>query len=362
MAAVNDVPTFDAKKAEAFAGRVMAETTGVLTTAMSRVGDELGLWKDLRTRGPATSADLSKRLGFSERHVREWLSAMAAAGYLEYCRDTKTFCLPPEHGAVLAEEGGPAFFGGAHEILFNQLTALDRIIETFKTGGGVPQGAYPDGTYDGMERFSASWYENLLLPVWIPSVPGLQQKLERGITVADVGCGRGRALIKLAERFPKSLFTGFDVYGPNIQKARENAERAGVASRVTFEQRDVSESLPGAFDLILTVDVVHDAVDPQGLLTSIRRALGRDGVYLCLDMNCSHELTENLHPLGAFMYSISVLYCMSTSLAHGGAALGTCGVPPKKLEEMASAAGFKRFRKVPIENPFNNLYELNAGS
>jgi hypothetical protein len=49
---------------------------------------------------------------------------------------------------------------------------------------------------------------------------------------------------------------------------------------------------------------------------------------------------------------------MSTSLAHGGAGLGTCGLHEPKLRELGTTASFGRIRRVPPENPFNNLYEL----
>jgi 2-polyprenyl-3-methyl-5-hydroxy-6-metoxy-1,4-benzoquinol methylase len=56
--------------------------------------------------------------------------------------------------------------------------------------------------------------------------------------------------------------------------------RQSVEERVTFQQTDVSKGLPAQFDLITTFDVVHDAVDPLGLLRAIRRALRPDGVYV----------------------------------------------------------------------------------
>jgi hypothetical protein len=72
------------------------------------------------------------------------------------------------------------------------------ILGAFRHGGGIPYSAFLDSMYEGIDRFTAGWFENLLLPVWIPAIPGLPEKLERGIRVADVGCGRGRALVKLA--------------------------------------------------------------------------------------------------------------------------------------------------------------------
>jgi hypothetical protein len=110
--------------------------------------------------------------------------------------------------------------------------------------------------------------------------------------------------------------------------------------------------------VITTFDVVHDAVDPRGLLWAIRRALTPDGIYVCVEMNCSEKLEENAGPVGALFHGISILYCMTTSLAHGGAGLGTLGLPETKLRELATEAGFGLVRHVPLANPFNTLYEI----
>jgi 2-polyprenyl-3-methyl-5-hydroxy-6-metoxy-1,4-benzoquinol methylase len=281
---------------------------------------------------------------------------MTTAGYITH--SDGTFTLPAEHVPALAQEKGPVFFGGCLDMMTGLLQVIDPLTEAFRTGGGVAQDAYPQNTYDGMDRFTASWHENHLLQEWIPAVPELVGALERGIDVADVGCGRGRAVAKIAEAFPNSRVSGFDIFEPNIEAGKEIAADAGVADRVNLEVRDVSKGLPGTYDLITTFDVIHDAADPRGLLRVIREALKPDGTYLCLDINCSDKLDENVGPLGALFHGFSVLYCMTTSLAQGGEALGTVGLHEHKLAELAKEAGFSSCRKLPLENPFNNLYEL----
>jgi len=143
-----------------------------------------------------------------------------------------------------------------------------------------------------------------------------------------------------------------------VQEATARAKEAGVQNRVTFKQADVSKGLSGQFHLITTFDVVHDAIDPLGLLRAIHSALRPDGVYVCLDVNCSDKLEDNAGPLGAMFHGVSVMYCMTTSLAWGGAGLGTVGFHQKKVQELCSEAGFREVRRVPLENPFNNLYEI----
>ena len=151
---------------------------------------------------------------------------------------------------------------------------------------------------------------------------------------------------------------GYDNFAPSIAQATANAQAAGVADRVRFEHRDVSEGLPEQYDVITTFDVVHDAVNPRGLLRAIRNGLRPGGRYVCLEINSSDKLEENIGLLGAFFYSCSVLYCMTTSLAHHGEGLGTVGLPEPKMRELCAEVGFSNVWRVPMENPFNILYEI----
>jgi SAM-dependent methyltransferase len=352
--------SIDERKMEQFVHRVLGDTSALTTAVLGALGDRLGLFKDLHAHGPASSAGLARRAGVQERYAREWLRAMASASYLTYDPTTDQFTLPPEHAPVLAQETGPVFFGGVWEMLMGMLRPIDKLAQTFKEGGGVSQAEYPDATYHGMDRFTAGWFENLLVQQWLPAVPAVQAALDRGIDVADVGCGRGRAVIKFAQAFPRSRIVGYDIYQPNIDRALANAEAAGVAARVKFERLDASTSIPGRYDLLTTFDVIHDAVDPRGLLRAIRQALRPGGTYLCLDVNCADKPEENAGPLASLFYGFSMVYCMTTSLANGGEGLGTCGLPESKLRELALAAGFGSVRKLPLDNPFNNLYEVKA--
>jgi SAM-dependent methyltransferase len=348
----------DQQKVEQFVHRVLGDTSATTTMVLAGIGDRLGLFKNLDAYGPASSHEFAQRTGIQERYGREWLSAMTSAGYLTYEPATGQFALPAEHAPALVQETGPVFFGGLWDMLLGMLQPVDKLMQCFKNGSGVAQSDYPDATYHGMDRFTAGWFENLLLQQWIPAVPAVQAGLERGIDVADVGCGRGRAVIKLAQTYPRSRIVGYDIYQPNVDRAVANAQAGGLAQRVRFERLDASREIPGQYDLITTFDVVHDAVDPRGLLRKIRQALRPEGTYLCLDVNCADRLEQNAGPLGALFYGFSILYCMTTSLANGGEGLGSCGLPEPKLRELALEAGFRGVRRLPLENPFNNLYEV----
>lgn len=344
-------------KLDAFAQKVIGDVAGALATIMCSLGDRLGLFKDLATRGPATGAELAVCSGLSERYVREWLSQMAAAGYLEYDPASSHFSLPPEHASLLAEEGGPMFLGGLYHFLPALVVPLERVMQAFREGGGVPQSAYDERFWAGLERFTGVGFENFLLQQWLPALPEVQRKLERGALVADVGCGWGRALIKLAQAYPNSRYVGYDVYEPTIATATAKAQSAGVADRVSFRHLDASKGLPESYDLITTFDVVHDSADPRGLLRAIRQALRSDGTYLIQEINSQDRLEQNIGSLGAMKLGVSVLYCMTTSLANGGEGLGTIGLPESRLREFCLEAGFRSVKRI-WENPFRVVYEV----
>jgi SAM-dependent methyltransferase len=352
-----DTGAIDAARQEEFVGKVVEQISGTMTTLLGAVGDRLGLFKNLAEEGPATSAELASRTNLNERYLREWLGGMASAGYLNYDGTKKRFTLPAEHAAVLAQENGPFFVGGMYQMFPAFTGVFDQVLTAFRSGGGVSQSQYNEMMWDGLERFTCTWFENLLLQQWVPAMPDVKAHLERGCDLADVGCGRGHALIKLARAFPRSSYVGYDNFGPTVARATANALEAGVSDRVRFEERDVSKGLPAKFDVITTFDVVHDTVDPLQLLQSIHRALRPGGIYVCLDINCSDKLEENANPLGAMFHGVSVFYCMTTSLANNGAGLGTLGFHEAKVRELCEQAGFSSIRRVPLENPFNNLYE-----
>jgi SAM-dependent methyltransferase len=204
-----------------------------------------------------------------------------------------------------------------------------------------------------MERLGAPMYANALVPLWLPEMPEVARVLADGADVADLGCGAGRALITLAQAYPAGRYAGFDGYPPQVRRARENAERAGVGDQVRFEVRDVTDGLPLRYDLVLAFDVVHDAADPLGLLRAAREALKPGGTVLVLEL-----AGDDGGPVDALYHAVSLFYCLSTSLAAGGPGLGSLGLPQQRLAELAARAGFATTRKVLDSPPAHALYEL----
>jgi SAM-dependent methyltransferase len=345
-------------KLQTFMGRTMQDMSGAMVSFMCAIGDRLGLFRLLAGAGPATSAELATRANIGERYAREWLSALASAGYLEYDPTSERFALPPEHAMILAAEGTPMFMGGGYQLLTGLLKPFDQVVRAFQEGGGIPQEAYDENLREGMERVSAGWFEHMLVPQWLPAIPDIQSRLERGTDVADIGCGSGRALIQLARAFPNSRFVGYDIFQPVLARATANAKAAGVSDRVRFEQRDLVDGLPGRYFLITLFDSLHDVSDPAKGLRAACEALNPGGACLVLEMNCADRLEQNAGPAATMLYGTSVLYNLPVSLATGSPGVGTMGLPESRLKELCEAAGFGSIRRLPVQNPFHALYEV----
>ena len=347
--------TVDEAAVGAFAQRMLADGTASITMLMAALGDRLGLFRALADGGPATPAQLAARAGIVERYAREWSAALAAAGYLTHDPADGTFALPAAHVPVLALDDTPASLGSVLQWMFGVAPALPAILDAFVTGRGVSPDAYGADLRGGIERLSAPAYVNALVPVWLAHLPAVDAALRAGADAADVGCGAGRALVELARAYPRSRFVGFDPDPAQIERARANATAAGVADRVRFVASTVDA---GPYDVVFTFDVVHDAGDPLGLLRAVRAALRPGGTYVCAEINGADSLAGNLNPFGALYYGVSVLYCLSVSLAAGGPGLGSLGLPAAELSSLCSRAGFATVRRLPVEDPVNAVYEV----
>jgi SAM-dependent methyltransferase len=265
--------------------------------------------------------------------------------------------MTPENAMILADETSPFFMGGFMQMIVPEVSMAPKLLESFRTGKGLPQSEYPAEVFEAIERGSAPMYRHQLLRKWIPAMPQVVERLGGGGAALDVGCGSGRAVIALATAYPNARIFGYDGHQGSVDRARANAKVAGVADRVTFEVVDCTQLPAEHFDFISTFDVIHDSVDPVGLLKSIRTALKSDGTYLMVEVNASNRPEDNINPMGRMMYSASTLYCMTVSLAHGGAGIGALMGEPK-ARELVAAAGFTHFQRLPVRDAFSVLYEI----
>ncbi len=325
------------------------------TAGMVVIGDKLGLYKAL-ANGPVTSAELAKNTGTDERYVGEWLASQAAAGYITYDANGNKFSLNDEQAFALTSDACPANIAGAFELALGSLAAVPRITDAFRTGAGMGWHEHDERVFHGCEKFFRSGYAANLVSNWIPALDGVKQKLESGARVADAGCGHGASTILMAQSFPKSKFFGFDYHEGSIAAARESAERAGVADRITFEVARGKDMPGGDYDFIAMFDCLHDMGDPAGAAGRVRNALKPDGTWMIVEPFANDDLKDNLNPVGRVYYSFSTLLCTPCSRSQEvGLCLGA-QAGEKRIRDVVTSAGFTSFRRA-TETPFNLIYE-----
>ena len=351
--------TFDDGRAEQFADRVLEILNCASLAIMISIGHRSGLFDTLAAAGEAGSADLAEAAGLDERYVREWLAAMTTGRIVEYDPASGRYRLPAEHAAWLTRDAAPDNLAVTAQFIPILASVEDDVVQRFREGGGVPYERFAR-FHEVMAEDSGQTVLSVLFSHILPLVPGAEERLERGASLLDLGCGRGRALLALAERFPRSRFVGYDLSPEAVDFARGQAAERSL-SNVEYEPRDLStfdeDAAPEAFDLVTTFDAVHDQPRPLALLRGIRRTLAPDGVYLMQDIAASSHLHENLdHPAGPLMYTISTMHCMTVSLAQGGDGLGTMW-GDQQARRLLAEAGFGSVDSHQLEHdPFNTYY------
>jgi SAM-dependent methyltransferase len=213
-----------------------------------------------------------------------------------------------------------------------------RLVECFRYGGAV---------------FDAALIDSIL-----PLVPGLPERLEAGIEVADVGCGSGHAINLIAQAYPRSRCVGYDFSDEGIAAARTEAGALGL-SNAEFVLRDAADLAEyERFDLVTAFDAIHDQAHPAEVLAGIAASLRPGGVFLMVDIRASSNLEDNLdHPLATFLYGVSTLHCMTVSLSLDGDGLGTVW-GQQKAGQMLAEAGFTSVEVVHVDADAFNAYYI----
>ncbi len=351
--------TADPEKLNAFLGKLVGDLGACTGAALILLGDRLGIYKAMADGKAVTPEELAEKTKLNARYLREWLSAQAAAGYVDYSSKSKKFKLNPEQAAAFADEGGPAFFAGAFDLAQSMWLDEPKVAEAFKTGKGVGWHEHSHCLFRGTERFFRPGYNAHLVSSWIPALKGVEDKLKKGATVADVGCGHGASTILMALAYPKSKFFGYDYHGPSIARAKELAKDAGVAKRVTFSQASAKDYPALNYDLVAFFDCLHDMGDPVGAGKHVNATLAKDGAWMIVEPFAHDDLKDNLNPVGRVYYAASTMICTPASMSQEvGLGLGA-QAGEARLKKVAKDAGFSKFRRA-AETPFNLVFEARA--
>ena len=351
----NPTGALDENKLHEFMGKMVGDLGAASSGVLVIIGQKLGLYRALSEHGPLSAENLAERTATAPRYVQEWLSNQAASGYVEYDAENSQFYMTPEKAAVFADEESPFYMGGGFYSIASLFADEPKITNAFRTGEGVSWGAHDSCLFCGVAKFFKPTYKMNLIQSWIPALDGVQEKLQKGGRVADVGCGYGHSTMLMAETFPNSQFFGFDFHQPSIDHAKLLAREKGLTN-VTFVTAKAKEFPGESYDLVTFFDCLHDMGDPAGAARHVHGKLHKDGAWMIVEPFSHDSLEANLNPVGRVYYAFSTTVCTPSSLSQEvGLALGA-QAGEKRLREVVTSGGFTRFRRA-AETPFNMILE-----
>lgn len=338
---------------------------GALNLAMG-IGYKNRIFDKLDALGkPSTLAEIACATGLNHRYLKEWLGVMAMGGIVELSRSPSgddCYFLPPEHGACLTRKSGNTNLGVyTQEIPLLTACAMEAVNQGFHTGEGIPFSQYPE-FQQFMSELANAKHRDVLVDQFLPSVQdgALVTRLTQGITVCDLGCGEGVALNLMAAAYPQSTFVGMDNHEAAVQRARKDARDRGL-SNVTYHMVDAAKidgdvSWQRRFDYICAFDAIHDQSHPLDALKGIRYMLARGGCFSMVDIKAATHQADNLaHPMGPFLYTVSLMHCMPIGLNDKGTGLGMMW-GREQAEAMLRQAGFARVEVIEMDHDAFNLH------
>ena len=203
-----------------------------MTSAMIHLGDRLGLYGALAAAdGPLTAGELADAPVSS--------SGGCASGPTTRPRRRSWTSMARRRRALLDVTGGggrprrrrttrrtgsgmfhrPAADDGSTRAAARELPHRSRPTTTTPTVRRRPP---------GMERSFEPWNRAHLLPDVLPELDGVAPSSQAGAQVADIGCGAGGAVLMLAEAFPASQVTGYDISRHALERADRARARPGL--------------------------------------------------------------------------------------------------------------------------------------
>ncbi len=351
---------FNETKLNELVGKMLGDLGGAFSVPTVRLGFRLGLFEALHESGSATAAQLAQRAGgLAERYVREWGLAQAANGYIDYDPAGETFRLSPEQSMVFAAKDSPVYLAGAFDLAAAMIEGEPKVEAAFRSGRGVRWGDSAGCLFCATGAFFRPGYVNNIVQNWLPALDGVEDKLQSGAKVADIGCGVGFSTLLMAKAFPNSRFVGFDFHEPSVEEARRHAEAHGLSERVSFEAASAKDIADTGFDLVTAFDCLHDMGDPTGCARHMRQILKEDGTWMIVEPVAGNRPSDNMNPVGRLYYNASTMICVPTSLDQEvGEGLGA-QAGEARLSEVVREGGFTRVRRA-TEGPFNMVLEARA--
>ena len=353
------------QRRDAFVERFASSVIGAQEVLSIYIGDRLDLYQALAHGSALAAPELADAAGIHERYALEWLEQQAVCGILDVEDahaepNSRRYRLPKGHDEVLLERDSLDYMAPLAQGLVGLAHTLPAVLETFKTGGGVPFSQYGKDLRESM-RVNRAEYMNLLGTEWLPAIRDVDLRLRADppARVADVGCGMGWSSIAIARAYPKVRVDGFDLDEESIAQAKANAEHERVADRVSFRVQDAADPrFSGRYNLAIAIDCIHDMSRPVEALRAMHSLVGEQGTAIVMDGRVSEVFVAPGEDIERSFYCYSILHCLPVGMAEQPSAATGAVMRPDTLRRYAREAGFSEVEILPIEHDSRRFYRL----
>lgn len=198
---------------------------------------------------------------------------------------------------------------------------------------------------------------------WLPAMPDIHATLlnKPDARVADIGMGLGLSSIAIARAYPTVQVDGFDLDEASVAAARQNAEAAGVADRVSFQIRDAGDpTLAGQYDLACAFECIYDMSNPVATLRAMGRLVGPGGTVFIADERVADQFTAPGDDVERYMYGFSILHCLPVGMVDQPSVGTGTVMRVSTMRGYAEAAGFSNVEVLPVAHDFFRFYRLTA--
>ncbi len=293
---------------------------------------------ELLANGPRDAEAIAVRLDLPLVGAERLLRGAAALRLVEPLGTD--WALGPDGAALLGNHGIGAMIAH-HRMLYDDLADPVALLRRGGGGGALSRHwHYAEAAGQGGAGDVAAY--SALMAASQPMIAGQAldaYRFDRHHRLLDVGGGEGAFLRAVADRVPGLALGLFDLPAV-VERARARFDAAGLAARTTVVGGDfLSDALPGGYDLVTLVRVLHDHDDApaMALLRRIHEALPRGGRLLIVEPMAQ---TPGAEPAGDAYFGFYLL------------AMGS-GRPrsASEIRRMLRAAGFDRSAIVPTAIP-----------
>ncbi len=257
--------------------------SGFHATYLLSIGRDLGVWEAITGAPGITSDALAAQLG-TDPYYTDTL-CKTAFGFELLERAGTGWRMATHFDQILGTPSATFYLGDAartHQVLAEDYAGY---VQRFRDGSTM---SYQQHSPEFMATIANGLRSlpRIFVEFVLPKLPALQQRLERGARILDVGCGAGWALVQLAERFPNSTCVGVDNEPHSIELARRRIAEHGLESRCEARLMG-AEGLAedGAYDVATSFLVVHE-IDPAqkvAAFAAVARALKPSGQFVIYD-------------------------------------------------------------------------------